>query len=315
VVKELAEESPRLFLQILGIAPPGSEFRLGPLRPETAPAVVMPDYVALLSVPGQEPRIFHVEFFTRYHSDVPKSMARYGGSLAWQYLRPVESVLLLLSENGVPDSVPEVGLFSVGVTTVRHEFRTIRLWEQDPEPVLATGDPGLMSWALLMKLGRDGAERLGTKVGATGNEQWVARFLTLGSLRYDRKELEIMLGGSRMGLVEAIMEGSSLVREAREKAAAEGREIGIEQGRELGRQEGREQGREQGRTLGLQQGQAEEARRLLRLAVAARFPGLESAPAIERISNIEVLESILLQHVIGGSDRATVERQILAGAD
>ena len=67
-----------------------------------------------------------------------------------------------------------------------------------------------------------------------------------------------------MGLVEAIMEGSSLVQEVRERAEAKG--------------------------------EAKEARRLLRLALADRFPGLEAMPELDRIANVADLESLLLRH-------------------
>ena len=298
IAKEFAEEAPLLFLHLLGIAPPGSKVVLEPLRPETAPQVVMPDYVASLSIDGKNPCIFHVEFFLQYRKDVPTTMARYGGSLAWQYLRPVKSILLLLRDEGVPDDIPASGEFAFGETRLTHPFRTVRLWDLDPEPVLSSGDPGLLPWALLMKLGRDEAVRLGAEVGGSGNEQWIARFLTLGSLRYHRHELEQMLGGGgpQMGLVEAIMQGSSLVREA------------VQEEREQGRVEGEAQGLARGEA----KGQAEEARRLLRMALADRFPGLETMPEIDRIANIPDLESLLIQHAIRSLDRDSVAQAILS---
>ena len=130
------------------------------------------------------------------------------------------------------------------------------------------------------------------QVGKTGNEQWIARFLTLGSLRYDREELKQMLGGPRMGMVEVIMEGSSLVRYEREQAEAKGKA--------------------EGKAEGLAKGQAEEARRLLRLALADRFPGLETMPELDRIQDLADLESLLLRHAIRSLDRGSVERAILA---
>ena len=88
------------------------------------------------------------------------------------------------------------------------------------------------------------------------------------------------------------MQGSSLVREAV--------------------QEEREQGRVEGEAQGLAKGQAEEARRLLRMALADRFPGLETMPEIDRIGNIADLESLLIQHAIRSHDRESVAQAILA---
>jgi predicted transposase YdaD len=300
IAKEFAEEAPAVFLRLLGIAPAGAEIVLEPLRPETAPQVVMPDYVASLSIAREAFRTLHVEFFLQYRDTVPVIIARYGGSLAWQYRRPVTSILVLLKNEGVPDEIPPVGEYAIGETKVTHPFRTVRLWELDPEPLLAGEDPGLLPWALLMKLSREEAERLGARIGASGNEQWIARFLTLGSLRYHRLELERMLerGGPGMGLVEAIVEGSSIVREQRELAAAEGLAKGLEQGLEKGLEQG------------LEKGQSVEARRILKLALAKRFPGLEDMSELDRIDGVTELESILLEQVLGGKDRDSVVRAI-----
>ncbi len=278
IAKEFAEEAPMVFLRLLGLAPQGSTVALEPLRAETAPHVVMPDYVGLLSIDSQDPSILHVEFFLRYRKDIPGIMARYGGSLAGQYQRPVESLLVLFRKEGVPDAVPETGEHAIGKTRILHEFRTVRLWELDPAPVLTAGDPGLLPWALLMNLGREEAARLGAEIARTGSERWIARFLTLGALRYPREELMQMLGGPRMGLVEVIIEGSRLVQE--EFAEARGR--------------------------------AAEARRLLKLALAKRFPGLETMPELETISSVTVLESLLLDHAMRDPDRDSLEQAILA---
>ena len=290
IAKEFADEVPMILLRILGIAPPGAEITLEPLRPETAPPVLMPDYVATLAITGQEPCIFHVEFALEYRKEIPPKIACYGGNLAWQYQRPVKSVLLLLRDQGVPDDIPTVGEHAIGETRLSHPFRTVRLWELDPEPLLSSGDPGLWPWALVMRLGREKAELLGAAVGKTGNEQWIARFLILGSMRYDRDELNQMLGGSRMGFVEAIIQGSSLFQYEREQAEAKGK------------------------AEGKAEGEAKEARRLLRLALADRFPGLDTMPELDRIVDLADLESLLLRHAMRALDRGSVEHAILSVA-
>ena len=195
-----------------------------------------------------------------------------------------------LRDQNVPDEIPDVGEFGVGETKVRHPFRTVRLWELDPTPVLSAGDPGLLPWALLMRLGREEAQRLGAEVGKSGNVQWMARFLTLGSLRYDREELKQMLGGPRMGLVEAIVEGSSLFQYERERGEAAGLA--------------------KGEAAGL----AKEARRLLRLILADRFPGLENLPELDRIVDLADLENLLLQHATRAGDSHSVKQAILEAA-
>jgi hypothetical protein len=78
-----------------------------------------------------------------------------------------------------------------------------------------------------------------------------------------------------MGMIQAILDGSSLVEEEQEKAAAKGRA------------EGRVEGQIEART----QGQVNEARRFLRRLLRKNFPQLESMTEIDQISNVETLES------------------------
>jgi hypothetical protein len=131
--------------------------------------------------------------------------------------------------------------------------------------------------------------RVAQVLARQNDEQLLYRFLTLGSLRYDREQLKEMLGASKMGLIQAILEGSSLVKEERDKA----------------REEGLERGREEGRTG--------EARRLLRIVLKSRFPGLEQMTEIEAISPTETMESLLTM-AITSTERRSVERAIAAAA-
>jgi hypothetical protein len=89
-----------------------------------------------------------------------------------------------------------------------------------------------------------------------------------------------------MSLEQAIVEGSWIFQEAREKAVAES----------------------------LQRGQAQEARRLLRLYLADRFPGLETMPELDRIADPAVFETLLIHHVTRSNDRTSVEAAILLAA-
>ena len=103
-----------------------------------------------------------------------------------------------------------------------------------------------------------------------------------------------------MGFVELIIQGSSLVQYEREQAEA----IGLAKGEAKGKAEGKAEGESKGK--------AEEARRLLRLTLADRFPGLETMPELDRIADLADLESLLLRHAIRSLDRGSVERAILA---
>jgi hypothetical protein len=262
-----------------------------------------------LTTAAGEMSLVHVEFYTRYHVTVPGQMAKYGGSLAGQYQCHVDSILLLLRPERAPRDLPYAGEYTVGVTKTIHPFRTVRLWELDPAIVMESENPRLFPWAVLMKSGDDQVRKLAAKVGRYGDEETMGRFLTLGSIRYDRNRLEEMLGGPKMGLVEAILDGSSLVREAIEKAESEARAAGLAEGHVAGLAAGHVAGRSEGWAAG----HVEGARRLLRTALQRKFSGLDRLPEIDAIASVETLESILGE-VLSSIDRTRVEQVIREAA-
>src|SRR5579871_3298268 len=282
-----------MFLHVLGIVPPGVAARLAPLRPETAPAIAMPDFVAWLTIPPDEPFIFHVEFYVRYSADIPGILTRYGVSLAWQYRCPVMSLVVLLRRQGVPKRSTRLGRFDVGETRARHPFRVVRLWKIDPTVIIETGDWRLLPWSVLMRSSDAEVRKVAEVLAREGDEESIGRFVTLGSLRYDRGQLEEMLGESKMGLVEAILEGSSLVREVRERAAKEAREAGIAEGEAKGLEGG--------------------SRKAFRILLESKFTGLETMPEIDMISTEQALVS-LMKSAIESSERETVQRSIIVAS-
>jgi len=293
IFKAVAEEAPALFLRLLGVIPAGAEVEIKTLRLETAPPVVMPDYVAVLRDEAGGQRIVHLEFQSTYYCELPRDVARYGGSLAWQYQMAVDSVLVLLRPHGVPVEIPAVGRYKVGETETTHPFRAVRMWELDPAPVLACGDARVLPWALLMKSSDAQVREIALLMAQQQDEEAIARYFLLGSVRYDRSSLQAMLGGGKMGFERALMEASSIFREARD--------------------EGRDQGLAEGRDQGLAEGRATEARRLVRRALQRKFPELESIPELDGISDVGVLES-LFDQVYEARDVDLVRQAILAAA-
>ncbi len=279
ILKSLTEESPRLLLDLLGIAPLDAEVSITPVPRETAPTIKIADYTAAVVVDYQQRFLFHSEFVLWYTGESPSEMARYGGSLAWQHQCRVVSVLFLLDPEKAPKEVPAEGVYQIGDTRTIHPFRTVRLWELDPSKVLATNDLRLFPWAVLMGSSDEQVRWIAEQLGSRGDEEAMGRFLWLGSLRYDREEIESMLGGMRMGLSEAVMQGK-FMRTERAKAASEG--------------------------------QTEGERKLLRKFLATRFPGLETMPEIDRIASADAIEA-LFEIALHSTSRAEMEQALRQG--
>ena len=197
---------------------------------------------------------------------------------------PVESVLVMLRPDRAPVEIPEVGHYDIGVTHTTHPFKVVRLWEIDPTPVLETNDPKLLPWALLMKSTDEQVRRIASILARQEDDEAVGRFLTLGYIRYDREALNEMLGGGKMGLLRAILDGKGMeVDKARAAAQGEAR------------------------------GRAEEARKFLRLLLRKHFPELESLAQIDAISNVDALESII-ESVLDATGGDAVRAAILTAA-
>ena len=110
-----------------------------------------------------------------------------------------------------------------------------------------------------------------------------------------------------MGLAEALYQGSSFFEEDRKQARKELRQARAEVAEV-------KQASNQASKQAKAEGKAEEARRLLRLTLADRFPGLDAMPEIDQISELADLESLLIRHAMRAKNRAAIERTIVAAA-
>ncbi|MFN7918730.1 MAG: hypothetical protein U0Q16_01455 [Bryobacteraceae bacterium] len=297
IVKAFNDEAPLILLEWMGLAEQGVLLETARLRPESAPTAVLPDAVLKVKPPGAGEFILHTEFELDYKANELWTIARQGGSLAFQHRIPVVTVLFLLRPDHVPEKIPDVAEDAVGETRLLHPFRTMRAWELDPEPVLRRNQLRLLPWIVLLKSSDEQVAKVGELLGRLGDEEAIVRFLTMGSLRYHRSQLEDMLGGQKMGLGEAIIRGSSLVREIREQDAEMYRKQVVA-------------AREQGEA----EGQREHSRRLLRNFLRSRYPGVETLSEIDRIADIDTLDSLIDRVASMAATREGIEAEIRAAA-
>ena len=141
VLKRLAAEYPSALIQWL-LSVEAATIELLPTELSLEP--VRSDAVYFLP---QLRRILHVEFQTEPNSDppIPLRMLDYWVRLYRQYCRPIEQVVIFLKPTNSEAAFTEQ--FAVGNTV--HRYRVIRMWEQDPTPLLA--NPGLLPLAVLAR--------------------------------------------------------------------------------------------------------------------------------------------------------------------
>jgi len=111
------------------------------------------DFLIRYLDPTGAEKLLHIEFQTIIQGqenpriDLPARMATYALFVLNRYGQVPEQVLVLLSENKATREVPS--FFAQG--GVRVDYQVIRLWELDPEPLLASGLVGLMPLIPLMR--------------------------------------------------------------------------------------------------------------------------------------------------------------------
>jgi predicted transposase/invertase (TIGR01784 family) len=139
--KLLSEKYPITFASwVLGT--PQSDVEV--LKIELSIEPIRADYVTFLQLQG---RILHLEFQTKLESTppLPLRMLDYWVRLYRLYRLPVTQIVVLLLPPA-PDTTIETAFT---VETTHHEYRVIRMWEENPEQFL--NDPALLPLAPLAK--------------------------------------------------------------------------------------------------------------------------------------------------------------------
>lgn len=137
--KLLSEKYPNRFAEwVLG----SKQSNVKVLEKELSIEPIRADSVILLRLQG---RILHLEFQTKIKSEppLPLRMLDYWVRLYRLYRLPITQVVVLL----LPPAEGSTIETAFEVESTRHEYRVIRLWEEDPTPLL--NDPALLPLASL----------------------------------------------------------------------------------------------------------------------------------------------------------------------
>ena len=219
ICKYLAEQYPRNFVRWLFSAE-STEIQV--LKTELSLEPIRADSVTLLQTSNQ---ILHLEFQTLPPTDTPMPlrMLDYWVRLHRQYRCPIEQVVIYLKYTTSESAFVEQFV----AANTWHRYRVIRMWEQDPQPLLA--DSALLPLASLAQTDspRGLLERVATQVAnieSTEQQQNVSACVQmLAGLRFEKNLI-------RQFFREEIMRESVIYQDILQK--------GLQQGLQQGKQEG-----------------------------------------------------------------------------
>ncbi|MFM7634601.1 MAG: hypothetical protein ACKO7Z_03265, partial [Cyanobacteriota bacterium] len=191
--------------------------------------ILLPQAGALPELP-----LLHIEFQTRPDAAIAERMLEYWIRLHRRFRRPIRQVVIHLK----PTTSPLAWIEELAIGHTRHRFISLRLWEQDPAPLLV--DPPLLPLAVLTRLPDGPAEQVLSQVrqrlqAIADPDPDQRRSITSGcqllaGLIFPQDVIQRLLAMS-------ILEDSSVYQYIVRKGLAEGRELGLELGLELGRQQ------------------------------------------------------------------------------
>ncbi|QLE55282.1 DUF4351 domain-containing protein [Nostoc sp. TCL26-01] len=222
--KLLSEKHPETFASwVLGT--PQTVVKV--LKTELSIEPIRADYVTFLQLEG---RILHLEFQTQLESTppLPLRMLDYWVRLYRLYRLPITQVVVLL----LPPAPGTIIETAFTVENTRHEYRVIRMWEENPEMFL--NDPALLPLAPLtattqpQQLLQRVVQQV-SQVEPTQRPEISAYTQILAGLKY-RKDL------IRQIFREGMMRESVIYQEILAEGEQRGEERGLQRGEQIGQQ-------------------------------------------------------------------------------
>lgn len=215
ICKYLAEEYPQSFARWL-FSTPTTEVEV--LKTELTLEPIRADSVTLLQTSNQ---ILHLEFQTLPASEppLPLRMLDYWLRLYRQYRCPIEQVIIFLK----PTTSEAVFVNEFTATNTWHRYRVIRLWEQDPAPLLA--DNALLPLAALARtnsprnLLQQVAAQVATIESAEQRQNLAASVEILAGLRFEQNLINQLFR-------EDIMKESVIYQQILQEGVRKGQQLG-----------------------------------------------------------------------------------------
>jgi len=187
------------------------------------------DHACLVNF-GQGDWLYHFEAVSRFRMSHLETQYWYMHDLASKYRLPIVSTMLLLTEEGVPDTLPSQVEIDLGGFHGTGRIEIVRLWKIPAERALSLHRPGVDPWVVLMDATSEQVKEAARRIARSQDRELALRMALLGGLRYGSREaflekLEMIV------LNEEVLQDSVFYQMILEKGMEKGIEKGIEKGR------------------------------------------------------------------------------------
>lgn len=260
--KTLAEDEALLVLNKFAKIPEAAIASIEHLPREITLRAPEIDHAYRLSLNG-ELAVVHLEAWSRWQSFIPERALEYGGALFRKYGLDVRSIIVLLQQGDAPASIPTTVVRHHGRYREEYRYEVVKLWEMPAAEVMDPMSQRLLAWVPFMKHTEEELRECARRVIECGDEKLRAEFVINGGVRYDKDWLRRLLESFKPMITMDVYANSSVTRERYLQAVG------------LGRSEG--------------------TRNSLRGFLATRFPGLETMPEIDSITDPDELSRVALR--------------------
>lgn len=270
--KSLADRDPAALLVMLGALSPNEQATIEALPRELRAGKQIADQLYLVTT-ATGTRIVHIEAQTRWETALPERVLDYEliGWISYDRLYPIESFVLLLTDDRLPENAATSLTVEAGSLRVTSTFHLVRLWEVPASEMLALERNQLLPFVPLMQGGTDELAESFEHVAQITDEQerdaLLLNLLVLGGLRYNADILiEILRRKFMYGIpIEQLKESSGyqfLFNEAVE--------------------------------TGIRKGRKETIAEMLQRLAAKRFSELDLTEAMAKVADVDELEQLCL---------------------
>ncbi|MBI3207784.1 MAG: hypothetical protein HYZ37_02645, partial [Candidatus Solibacter usitatus] len=260
--KSFAESDPYTLMELFGGIKRSEILKLTPLERELNLSVKVVDHAYLV----ETAKLRMVVHFESQLKGGKRELLRTLKQEVRIWLKiglPVAATIVWLSQKHAPKSMPKFVNVDAGALRMQLRIRHFKVWEVPAKSILKLDRPNAWPWVGVSNSTLDDLFQAGLRIRSevadiAERERLIAELTVLSGVRYNRVEIDDVLGRLDVLINDEVLRASVTVQMYTEKLVEEAREQGVKKGLRKGREEGK----------------ADGARLMLRILLEGKIPSL-----------------------------------------